>query len=160
MLKVKKSIVKADLFVLLFFGLLLILLFFSQNLKLVQQNITNWPKAVAKVISIEKEYVCETPEVSGACYNIFFIKYSYNVNNKEYIRQTKPLLINSYYPGEKFNVYYDKNNLQLSFIDSEIPTKADLHLPLVFGLIIVGLVIIGFYLKNKTKSNTKLVSSK
>jgi hypothetical protein len=131
--KIKEDNKKPNSLVGLFFiGLILIVIFFiGGSASLLKQNITNWPKARAEVISVEHKIVCETPERSGACYAIFFVKYSYYVNGKKYTSQMEQMYGTSYSPGKTLDVYYKKDNPQLVFVNGKIPTKFDLFLPLI-----------------------------
>ncbi|MDO8661981.1 MAG: DUF3592 domain-containing protein [Candidatus Omnitrophota bacterium] len=141
----KKPTSLAGLF---FIGLIFIAVFFiGGNASLLTQNIANWPKAKAEVISVEPEIVCETPERSSACYTIFFIKYSYNVNGKEYINQMKQEYVTNYIPGKTFDVLYKQDNPQLVFKKDDLPGKFKLYLSLIIGLIIV--IPIMFFWKQK-----------
>ena len=65
-----------DLIGLFFIGIVLVVLFyFGGNSFLLNKKVSDWPKAKAKVISLKRDQVCETPEVSSACYDIFLTTY-------------------------------------------------------------------------------------
>ncbi len=150
MLKIKKNNKESNSLIGLFFiGLTLAVIFFvGGNASLLKQNIANWPKAKAEVISVERKTVCETPERSGACYNIFFIKYSYCVSGKKYTSQMEQMYVTSFSPGKVFNVYYKKDNPELVFTKERFPTRFDLYLPLISGLaIIIPVIILWIYIK-------------
>ncbi|MFH0855436.1 MAG: DUF3592 domain-containing protein [Candidatus Omnitrophota bacterium] len=122
---------------LLFLGLLLIGLFYvGGNVHLLKETITNWPTAIAKITSIDQKTVCDTPEQSGACYSVFTIHYVYSVSNGEYTGQTEQMYATNYSPGMTLDVYYKKNSPQLAFVRGKIPSRFNLYLPLLVGLII------------------------
>lgn len=152
MLRIKKNNKEPNNLVGLFFiGLILIVIFFlGGNFSLLKENIANWPKTRAEVISVESEIVCETPERSGACYSIFFINYSYLVDGKKYTSQIEQMYATNYSSGDTFDVYYREDNPQLVFTKGRIPTKYDFYLPLIFGLaIIIPVITLWIYIRRK-----------
>lgn len=154
MLKIKKNNNELNnLFGLFFIGLVLIGIFFlGGNASLLKQNIADWPKARAEVVSVERKLVCETPERSSACYNIFFIKYAYKVNGKKYTSQIEQMYGTSLSPGKVFNVYYKKDNPNFVFTKGGFPSMLELYLPLVFGLAItIFVTILWIYIKKSKK---------
>lgn len=123
---------------LLFLGLILIGLFFvGGNVHLLKETITNWPTTTAKITSVNQKTVCDMPEQSSACYSTFTINYAYTVNNERYTGQIVQMYATTYSPGMTLEVYYKKDNPQLAFVKGRIPTKFNLYLPLLSGLIIV-----------------------
>lgn len=134
-------------------GLIFIVIFFiGNNASLLRQDIANWPKARAKVIAVDHKIVCETPEKSGACYAIFLINYSYEVNGKKYTNQFEQTYATSYSPGKMFYVYYKIDDPQLVFPKEKIPTKFNLYLPLFFGLFVIIPIII-LWMTNKIRED-------
>lgn len=133
-------------------GIILIIIFFiGGNACLLRQDIANWPNVTAEVVSVEHKNVCEAPEVSSACYDVFFIKYAYLVNGKKYINQLEQTFLTSYFAGKKFNVYYKRDNPQIVFAKEEIPNRARFYLPLILGLLLFVpvVILVGQYLRIK-----------
>ena len=124
-------------------GLIFVIIFFvGGNVSLLKQNILSWPRAKAEVISVDQKIVCDTPEKSGACYAIFFIKYLYEVNGNKYANQFEQEYATSYSSGKIFSVYYKSDNPRIAFPKEQIPTRLNLYFPLIFGLFIVISVVI------------------
>lgn len=156
MLKIKKEKC-GDLLALFLIGIGLVAIFFTGgNLSLLNQNITHWPKTEAKVASIDRDNICEPPESSGACYDVFFVKYLYTVNDKEYTNQLRETFLTNYSLGKKFEVYYKKDNPQVVFTKEEFPTRSDLYLPLILGSVIIIIVIILKNLKGGSSGDRTL----
>lgn len=134
---------------LFFIGLILIAIFFlGGNASLLKQNIANWPKTKAKVISVESKTVCNNPEMNSACYPVFYIDYSYRIGEKIFTSQMQKKYMANLSVGAVFDVYYNKDNPALVFPREKFPTRSDLYLPLIFGLaIVIPIIILWIYIK-------------
>jgi len=146
MLKIKKNRKnEKELVVLFIVGILFIAVFLvEKRFFLLKRNNANWSVAHAKIISVERKNICETPEVSSACYDTFISKYSFSVNEKKYISQTTQVFGTNYFSGKILEVYYREDSPEIVFTKEEFFSNKNnnSYLSLIFGLLIIVPIMI------------------